>query len=337
MNNDLTKSLAELGEMIDRQNERMHTLKSVLARKQRAIDEAVHYVRYVRFLSDTTACSVWNFLHLEATPTPVGNAVTGRATPVGSPPTDAKPSVVTVCEPTDEAKMKATYTADAFLQGTQRTSSITELQRTPTHDSKVEPPLVVPPIGQPDPSVPQVDWEKVARLKESIKEASAIVAGWPAWKRAYCDAPPQPTNPKKENEMGYRVWECKIVVRGDAELPCGFDQPPRRAAITAVNAAGFDVLCCSSSWTTCNESTWDHIKDRVDYPAVVALPDKNPPQPARPEPSGDTNRDTMTRSDDRAVQLAKILHRFSIEQGMGNLAVLLAPFIAECGGGSRDA
>ena len=50
----------------------------------------------------------------------------------------------------------------------------------------------LPPIGEHHPSVPQVDWESVARLKESIKEASAIVAGWPEWKQAFCGAPPQP-------------------------------------------------------------------------------------------------------------------------------------------------
>jgi len=33
----------------------------------------------------------------------------------------------------------------------------------------------------------------------------------------------------------YQVWECKIVVPDDAELPDGFDWPPRRAAMETSN------------------------------------------------------------------------------------------------------
>jgi hypothetical protein len=50
------------------------------------------------------------------------------------------------------------------------------------------------------------------------------------------------------HNMKYHVWECKIVVRGDAELPDGFDMPPRRAAIKAVESHGIDVVCCYSGW-----------------------------------------------------------------------------------------
>ena len=46
----------------------------------------------------------------------------------------------------------------------------------------------------------------------------------------------------------YQVWECKIVVPDDAELPDGFDWPPRRAAIKAVEDAGIEVLACFSGW-----------------------------------------------------------------------------------------
>ncbi len=45
-----------------------------------------------------------------------------------------------------------------------------------------------------------------------------------------------------------KVWECKIIVDADFELPNGFDFPPRRAAIEAVEAAGIPVLGCSSGW-----------------------------------------------------------------------------------------
>lgn len=52
----------------------------------------------------------------------------------------------------------------------------------------------------------------------------------------------------KCNEMKYQVWECKIVVPLDAELPEGFDFPPRDAAIRAVEQAGIQVLDCFSGW-----------------------------------------------------------------------------------------
>ena len=45
-----------------------------------------------------------------------------------------------------------------------------------------------------------------------------------------------------------KVWTCKVVVSGDAELPPGFDSPPRRACIKAVEDAGIEVLGCSSGW-----------------------------------------------------------------------------------------
>jgi hypothetical protein len=45
-----------------------------------------------------------------------------------------------------------------------------------------------------------------------------------------------------------KVWECKIVVPEDAELPAAFDLPPRTAAIKAVENAGVEVLGCSSGW-----------------------------------------------------------------------------------------
>lgn len=48
--------------------------------------------------------------------------------------------------------------------------------------------------------------------------------------------------------MKYKVWECKIVVPGDTELPNGFDAPPRSAAIAAVEGSGISVLSCYSGW-----------------------------------------------------------------------------------------
>lgn len=46
----------------------------------------------------------------------------------------------------------------------------------------------------------------------------------------------------------YKVWDCKIVVPNDTELPSGFDSPPRTAAVEAVEKAGITVLSCFSGW-----------------------------------------------------------------------------------------
>ena len=45
----------------------------------------------------------------------------------------------------------------------------------------------------------------------------------------------------------YKVWDCKVVVKAE-ELPKGFDSVLRRAAIEAVENAGFEVLVCFSAW-----------------------------------------------------------------------------------------
>ena len=48
--------------------------------------------------------------------------------------------------------------------------------------------------------------------------------------------------------MKYQVWNCQIVVRGDACLPYGFDFAPRRAAVEAIERSGVEVLSCFSGW-----------------------------------------------------------------------------------------
>ena len=48
--------------------------------------------------------------------------------------------------------------------------------------------------------------------------------------------------------MKYKVWDCKIVVSEDEVMPDGFDFPPRRAAIDAVEDAGIRVISCFSGW-----------------------------------------------------------------------------------------
>ena len=48
--------------------------------------------------------------------------------------------------------------------------------------------------------------------------------------------------------MPYKVWDCKIVVSDNTEIPDGFDFPPRRAAISTIEAAGIKVLACFSGW-----------------------------------------------------------------------------------------
>lgn len=45
-----------------------------------------------------------------------------------------------------------------------------------------------------------------------------------------------------------KVWQCRIMVPDDVELPLGFDAPPRQAAIKAVEKAGVEVIACFSGW-----------------------------------------------------------------------------------------
>lgn len=46
----------------------------------------------------------------------------------------------------------------------------------------------------------------------------------------------------------FKVWECRLVVRGDADLPRAFDGVPREAAWQAVERAGVRVEACFSGW-----------------------------------------------------------------------------------------
>jgi len=59
----------------------------------------------------------------------------------------------------------------------------------------------------------------------------------------------------------YKVWQCRIVVSGDAKLP---DWPPRLAAIQAVESAGVEVLSCFSGWGgTLTEAQEKIVKRRI--------------------------------------------------------------------------
>ncbi len=49
-------------------------------------------------------------------------------------------------------------------------------------------------------------------------------------------------------DLKVKVWECKVIVSEDADLPMGFDSPPRMAAIKAIENAGIEVLGCASGW-----------------------------------------------------------------------------------------
>lgn len=53
---------------------------------------------------------------------------------------------------------------------------------------------------------------------------------------------------KEDNNMSYKVWECHLVISKNKKLPDGFNTPPRRAAIEAVEKAGIEVLACFSGW-----------------------------------------------------------------------------------------
>ncbi len=46
----------------------------------------------------------------------------------------------------------------------------------------------------------------------------------------------------------FKIWDCKILVPISADLPAGFDSPPRQAAIEAIEAEGIEVLHCASGW-----------------------------------------------------------------------------------------
>ena len=62
----------------------------------------------------------------------------------------------------------------------------------------------------------------------------------------------------------FKIWDCKILVPIDAELPPGFDSPPRQAAIKAVEDAGIEVLACSSGWGgTLSEEESDFYENNI--------------------------------------------------------------------------
>ena len=48
--------------------------------------------------------------------------------------------------------------------------------------------------------------------------------------------------------MKYKVWECKIVVPAETELPWGFDSEPRQAARQVVLDQGIEVVAVFSGW-----------------------------------------------------------------------------------------
>lgn len=63
-----------------------------------------------------------------------------------------------------------------------------------------------------------------------------------------------------------RVWECRIVIDDDQVLPAGFDFPPRRAAIAAVEAHGVRVKACFSGWghqTNPDEDAYLEYQEKV--------------------------------------------------------------------------
>lgn len=66
----------------------------------------------------------------------------------------------------------------------------------------------------------------------------------------------------------YKVWECKIVVKDDAEFPPeinGFDSVPRRVAIEAVEKHGIEVLDCFSGWGGSLSEIQEHLVDKGQY------------------------------------------------------------------------
>ncbi len=73
--------------------------------------------------------------------------------------------------------------------------------------------------------------------------------------------------------VNYRVWDCKIVVPVNVAMPMGFDYPPRRAAIDAVEAAGVEVVACFSGWGgTLEEKYLAVIENRAPRPPAQPVP-----------------------------------------------------------------
>lgn len=73
-----------------------------------------------------------------------------------------------------------------------------------------------------------------------------------------------------DNRNKVKVWECKIIVPENAELPPGFDSPPRMAAIAAVESAGIHVIGCSSGW---GGSLTKEEEEEFDAQSVQSYPD----------------------------------------------------------------
>lgn len=63
----------------------------------------------------------------------------------------------------------------------------------------------------------------------------------------------------------YKIWECKIIVSDEIDLPDGFDFPPRSAAIKVIENAGFEVISCFSGWgSKLNRSERNCLKKPYD-------------------------------------------------------------------------
>lgn len=60
----------------------------------------------------------------------------------------------------------------------------------------------------------------------------------------------------------YQIWECKIVVSGNEIIPMGFDFPPRRGAIRAIENNNIKVLSCFSRWGGKLTAAEEKIVDR---------------------------------------------------------------------------
>ena len=46
----------------------------------------------------------------------------------------------------------------------------------------------------------------------------------------------------------YQVWECKLVIPSDIELPSGFDATPRSAVQIAIENKDIPILALFSGW-----------------------------------------------------------------------------------------
>ena len=256
-------------------------LEAALARKQRCIDAALQ-----DYECDRGVHSMVSVLRPEATPTPVDNAVTDRATPVVSQ-ADELPSI-----------------------GEQY-----RYQYIPVPESKEQPPLVVPPIGQHHPDDPLVtEWEG---------------AGFRIVKQE--GIPIEFTETHGSVQIGSEISPSWLPTFESLWLR-GVDREKHDAFVAVPSSDRSRV------WAAICSLNAKHRKPQPEPMTVKAgcvglgvdgVRDSCRPQPAQPEPSGDRAVRLVKRLS-KALHLDAVWHRLS-----DNTKVELEAILRECDGGAK--